>query len=100
MPGRSQKITPARVSEETIKIIQEEVMKAYKVLGFKNYGRLDGFLLEGGRILLTDPNTSSGMSPSSFMFHQAAEIGLNATMLFDRMIELALETHKGKKGPL
>lgn len=100
MPGRSQKITPARVSEETIKHIQEEVMKAYIVLGFKNYGRLDGFLLEDGRILLTDPNTSSGMAPSSFMFHQAAEIGLNATMLFDRIIDLALEAHENKKGPL
>ncbi len=100
MPGRSQKITPARVSEETIRHIQEEVMKAYKVLGFKNYGRLDGFLLEDGRILLTDPNTSSGMAPSSFMFHQAAEIGLNATMLFDRIIELALEAHENKRGPL
>jgi len=100
MPGRSQKITPARVSEEKIKVIQGEVMKAYKVLGFKNYGRLDGFLLGDGRILLTDPNTSSGMAPSSFMFHQAAEIGLNATMLFDRIIELALETHRSKKGPL
>lgn len=100
MPGRSQKITPARVSQETIKHIQEEVMKAYRVLGFENYGRLDGFLLEDSRVLLTDPNTSSGMAPSSFLFQQAAEIGLNATMLFDRMIELALEAHGSKRGPL
>jgi hypothetical protein len=40
------------------------------------------------------------MAPSSFLFHQGADIGLNPMMLFDRMIELALEAHAGKRGPL
>ncbi|NIN69085.1 MAG: D-alanine--D-alanine ligase [Anaerolineae bacterium] len=100
MPGQSQKITPARVSEELLAKIQHEVMKAYRALGMKNYGRIDGFLVDGDRVLITDPNSSSGMAPSSFLFHQAADIGLNPTMLFDRMIELALEAHAAKKGPL
>ncbi len=100
MPGQSQKITPARVGEEVLAKIQQEVVKAYRALGMKNYGRIDGFLLDGDRVLITDPNSSSGMAPSSFLFHQAADIGLNPTMLFDRMIELALEAHTAKKGPL
>ncbi|MBI2845094.1 MAG: D-alanine--D-alanine ligase [Chloroflexi bacterium] len=100
MPGRSQKITPARVPPETLRHIQEEVMKAYRILGLVNYGRIDGFLLDGGKVLITDPNTSSGMAPSSFMFHQAAEIGLTASQIFDRIIELALEAHQAKRGPL
>lgn len=100
MPGRSQKITPARVPPEILRHIQEEVMKAYRILGLVNYGRIDGFLLDGGKVLITDPNTSSGMAPSSFMFHQAAEIGLNPSQLFDRIIELALDAHKAKRGPL
>jgi D-alanine-D-alanine ligase len=100
MPGQSQKITPPRVDKEMISRIQDEVMRAYRALGMANYGRIDGFLVDGGRILITDPNTSSGMNPSSFLFHQAADIGLNPTMLFERMIELALEAHEGKRGPL
>lgn len=100
MPGQSQKITPARVSREVLAKIQEEVLKAYRALGMKNYGRIDGFLVDGNRVLITDPNSSSGMSPSSFLFHQAADIGLNPMMLFDRMIELALEAHAAKRGPL
>jgi D-alanine-D-alanine ligase len=100
MPGQSQKITPARVGEEVLAKIQQEVVKAYRALGMKNYGRIDGFLVDGDRVLITDPNSSSGMSPSSFLFHQAADIGLNPMMLFDRMIELALEAHAAKKGPL
>jgi D-alanine-D-alanine ligase len=100
MPGQSQKITPPRVGEEVIEQIQHEVMRAYRALGMANYGRIDGFLVEGRRVLITDPNTSSGMNPSSFLFHQAAESGLNPMMLFERMIELALEAHEGKRGPL
>jgi hypothetical protein len=56
--------------------------------------------VDGNRVLITDPNTSSGMNPSSFLFHQAADIGLNPMKLFDRMIELAVEAHAAKKGPL
>jgi D-alanine-D-alanine ligase len=100
MPGQSQKITPARVSKELLEKIQGEVAKAYRALGMANYGRIDGFLVDGSRVLITDPNTSSGMNPSSFLFHQAADIGLNPMTLFDRMIELALEAHAAKKGPL
>ena len=100
MPGQSQKITPARVGEDVLAQIQQEVVKAYRALGMKNYGRIDGFLVDGDRVLITDPNSSSGMAPSSFLFHQAADIGLNPMMLFDRMIELALEAHAAKKGPL
>jgi D-alanine-D-alanine ligase len=100
MPGQSQKITPARVSKEVLEKIQQEVLRAYRALGMTNYGRIDGFLVDGARILITDPNTSSGMNPSSFLFHQAADIGLNPMMLFDRMIELAREAHAAKRGPL
>jgi D-alanine-D-alanine ligase len=100
MPGQSQKITPPRVSQEVISTIQDQVVKAYRALGMADYGRIDGFLVDGARVLITDPNTSSGMNPSSFLFHQAADAGLNPTMLFDRMIELALEAHQAKRGPL
>lgn len=100
MPGRSQKITPARVDRATLTRLQDEALKAHRALGFTGYSRIDGFLLNDGRILLTDPNSTSGMSPSSFMFHQAAEAGLTPMMLVDRIVQLALEAHGAKRGPL
>ncbi|MFQ5855925.1 MAG: D-alanine--D-alanine ligase [Anaerolineae bacterium] len=100
MPGRSQKITPARVDQAILKRLQAEALKAHKALGFTGYSRIDGFLLEDGRILLTDPNSTSGMAPSSFMFHQAAEAGLTPMMLVDKIVQLAQEAHTEKKGPL
>lgn len=100
MPGRSQKITPARVDPETLARIQDEARRAYRALGFRGYARLDGFLAADGRVLFTDPNSTSGMAPSSFMFHQAAEAGLTAPMLIDRILTLALQAHGEKRGPL
>lgn len=100
MPGRSQKITPARVPQETLERLQAEACRAYRVLGFQGYGRLDGFLLADGRILFTDPNSTSGMAPSSYMFHQAAEAGMTPAAIIHRILQLALEAHAAKKGPL
>ncbi len=100
MPGRSQKITPAPVGAENVARIQAEARRAYRALGFQGYARLDGFLLPDGRIFFTDPNSTSGMAPSSFMFHQAAEAGLSPAALVDRIVQLALEAHAAKRGPL
>ena len=77
MPGRSRKITPIELQEAEIKKIQSECVALYKMLGFKVYARIDGFFTPDGRVLLNDPNTTSGMLPSSFFFHQAAELGLD-----------------------
>lgn len=100
MPGRSQKITPPRVPPATVARIQSEAVRAFRAMGFQGYARMDGFLMPDGRILFTDPNSTSGMAPSSFMFHQAAEAGLTPVALIDRILDLALEAHAAKRGPL
>ncbi len=118
-PGGVEKRTPARVTNATLRRIQDQVLKAYKVLGFENYGRIDGYVVdgewvkndgdspsqaeyvyEGKRVLITDPNTSSGMGPGHLIYPQAAREGLRDSALLDRLIELALEAHSRKRGPL
>ena len=44
-----------------------------------------------GEIYLNDPNTTSGMLPSSFFFHQAAEIGLNPSQFLTYIIRASLQ---------
>jgi len=100
MPGRSQKITPARVDPATLTRMQREAERLFIAFGFKGYARLDGFLMADGRLLFTDPNSTSGMSPSSFMFHQAAEAGLTAGMVVERLLGQARIDHAAKRGPL
>jgi D-alanine-D-alanine ligase len=101
MPGRCRKFTPPRnIPREAAEAIKKEVIRAYRALGFRCYGRIDGFFLRDGRILVTDPNSSSGMAPSSFFFEQAAEAGMLPSMIVSRLIEISLRIHREKKGPL
>ncbi len=77
LPGLSNKVTPIEVQATWINDIREACCHLYLHFGFEVYARIDGFITEDGDIFLNDPNTTSGMMPSSFFFHQAAEIGLN-----------------------
>ncbi len=99
LPGEGENITPARLPEELIQKVQEVMVEAYKVLGLKVYARLDGFVVDG-EVIVTEPNTLPGMTPSTCIFHQAAEAGMSPMEFVDRVIELSLEAHARKKGPL
>ncbi|MBN1546617.1 MAG: D-alanine--D-alanine ligase [Syntrophaceae bacterium] len=101
MPGRCRKFTPPKtIPNETVEKIKTAAVKAFQALGFRSYGRMDGFLLADGRILITDPNSSSGMAPSSFFFEQAACAGMLPSMIISLLIENALRIHSTKTGPL
>jgi D-alanine-D-alanine ligase len=101
MPGRCRKFTPPRnISAEDVEKIKQEAIRAFRALGFRSYGRIDGFYMKNGRILITDPNSSSGMAPSSFFFEQAASAGMLPSMIISRLIENAIIIHREKKGPL
>lgn len=93
MPGRATKHTPARCSSEQIILIQATCKKVFEVLGFKNFARIDGFLTSDGRVVITDPNSFSGMSPSSYAFLQAAEIGMGHAGLINHLIETELYSY-------
>lgn len=101
MPGRCRKFTPPKnIPSQDVEKIKHEAIRAFRALGFRSYGRIDGFYLKNGLILITDPNSSSGMAPSSFFFEQAASAGMLPAMIISRLIENAVAIHKEKRGPL
>lgn len=101
MPGRCRKFTPPKnIPADVAEHIKNEAIRAFRALGFRSYGRIDGFLLKDGRVLITDPNSSSGMAPSSFFFEQAACCGMLPSMIISRLVEASLKIHRQKKGPL
>lgn len=91
MPGRSRKETPIALPEDQINAIRKECERLFSELGFQTYARIDGFITPQDRIFLNDPNTTSGMLPSSFFFHQAAEIGLNPSQFLSFIIRSSLQ---------
>ncbi|HET6993233.1 MAG TPA: D-alanine--D-alanine ligase, partial [Bacteroidia bacterium] len=95
LPGLSRKITPIELPEDQIEKIRKECERLFTALDFDVYARIDGFISKdsggtGRTIYLNDPNTTSGMMPSSFFFHQAAEIGLNPSQFLTFIIRTSL----------
>jgi D-alanine-D-alanine ligase len=90
LPGLSRKITPIDLPNEQIEAIRKECERLFHALNFDVYARIDGFISKEGKIFLNDPNTTSGMMPSSFFFHQAAEIGLNPSQFLTYIIRTSL----------
>ncbi len=93
MPGRATKFTPARIDEKIQKNILDTCLKVTKLLDFNAISRIDGFLTKDGKIYIIDPNSLTGMSPSSFLFNQAAEVDMNHTQLINYLIDSELKQY-------
>lgn len=75
----SKKRIPVQTSDENLEKIHVDIAKAFEATGMSVVSRIDGFITEDDQVILHDPNTLPGMSPSSFIFKQMAEVGFNIT---------------------
>ena len=94
LPGLARKVTPIDLPEADIERIRQQCQAMFSTFGFEVYARLDGFIQADGTIFLNDPNTTSGMLPASFFFHQAAEIGLNPSQFLTYLIRTSLAARR------
>jgi D-alanine-D-alanine ligase len=91
----TKKRIPVETTLEHNREIQLNVADVFTRLGMNVCARIDGFLTPDqpgapGRVLLHDPNTIPGMSPTSLIFKQMAEIGLNVTQTITYFIRQSL----------
>ncbi len=91
LPGISRKVTPIDLPVDVVEDIRKKCELLYQSIHSQVYARIDGFYTKDNRIILNDPNTTSGMLPSSFFFHQAAEIGLNPSQFLTYIIEESIK---------
>lgn len=98
--GQGENKTPARVSAEVLEKIKATALAAFAALDLKVYSRIDMFVRENGSVAVLEPNSLPGMTPSTVLFHQAAELGISQTELISRIIDLSFEAHALKRGPL
>jgi D-alanine-D-alanine ligase len=89
--GGSRKRLPMEASLDELLQVQAKCSEVFKQLQFKVCTRIDGFLSEDSQIFLHDPNTIPGMSPTSLVFKQFAEIGLNPTQTITYLIRASLQ---------
>ena len=90
MPGRAHEYTPARCNKKDLEKIKNICVKVMQTLHITNVARVDGFLTKKGQFIVVDPNTLTGMGPSSFFFREAATLNINHTQLINHLIETEL----------
>lgn len=91
LPGLSRKNTPANLPNEYLNKVRKEAERLFKCFKLNTFARIDGFVSPTGKVTLNDPNTTSGMLPSSFFFHQAAEIGLSPSSFLTYILYQSLQ---------
>ena len=87
--GKSEEITPARISEEETEAVQLEAMKVYNLLNMEGVTRSD-FIIQEGVPFFIETNTTPGLSAESIVPKMAREAGMTLTEFFGILVEEAL----------
>jgi D-alanine-D-alanine ligase len=88
--GKSEEITPARLSQEVSELVEQSAAKIYEALGMQGFSRID-FIVMNDIPHFIEINTNPGLSPQSIFPQQAAYANLNFSDLLENEIKLALE---------
>ncbi|MTE26709.1 D-alanine--D-alanine ligase [Winogradskyella ouciana] len=87
--GKSQEITPARISDDYANKVRNEAKKIYEVLNMTGFTRSE-FIFKKDEPYLLEVNTVPGLTNESILPQQAAKAGISMEDLFDNAIEEAL----------
>ena len=88
-------LCPAPLTAEETHMMQQLALRAYHVLGFKDFGRIDTILTEEGPFLL-EGNTFAGLrctpqeKPHSYIGFMARAEGKDSKDLLDEIIQIAI----------
>ncbi len=88
--GKSQEITPARISEEETLLVQDEAKRIYTLLNMRGICRSD-FIIQDGVPHFIEINTTPGLSTESIIPKQVKDAGMNLTDFFGELIEVVLK---------
>ncbi|MBS1535002.1 MAG: D-alanine--D-alanine ligase [Bacteroidetes bacterium] len=87
--GKSQEITPARISPELTEKVNAVAKRAYEILKMKGFSRSE-FIIVNDEPYMLEMNTIPGLTTESLIPQQARAAGISLEDLFTNAIELAL----------
>ncbi len=87
--GKCEEITPANISEELMKRIQNVAVRCHDILGCKSISRTDVIVKEN-TIYVLETNTLPGMTQTSFIPAQIKVHGMDMKELITRLIQSAI----------
>lgn len=89
-PGLTNEITPARISEEETRMVQEATSRIYDIIGCSGIVRID-FIIKEGIPYFIEVNSIPGMSAESIVPKQIRTMGENITDILTKVIESKLK---------
>ena len=89
--GKSQEITPARISEDYRLKVNAEAKKIYEILKLKGFSRSE-FIFKNDLPYLLEVNTVPGLTKESILPQQAEKAGISLEDLFGNAIEEAIKS--------
>jgi D-alanine-D-alanine ligase len=87
--GKSQEITPARVSDEVRIKVEERAKYIYELLQLRSVARID-FMIVGDEPFVIEVNTTPGFSPASIVPQMLACKGLSITDFWREIVSFEL----------
>ena len=91
--GKSQEITPARITEEERIKVEVTAKKVYSILNMSGFSRSE-FILVDGEPYFIEMNTVPGLTEESILPQQALASGISLRALFDSAIVRSLGSSK------
>lgn len=92
--GSTIETCPAELSEELTGKMQKLAEQAYEALHIESYARIDFMMNEKGEMFCLEANTLPGMTPTSLLPQEAAQIGYDFNKLCEWLIEVSLRKYK------
>lgn len=89
--GKSQEITPARLSKDQENKVNAVAKKVYEALKMTGFSRSE-YIFKNGEPHLLEVNTIPGLTRASILPQQAATAGISLADLFDNAIEEAIKS--------
>ena len=94
--GGAEEICPAPISDEEWRQVGEMALKLHQGLGLAVYSRSDFLLDADGKAWCLEINTLPGMTPTSLVPQEAAQVGLSYADLCEKIVLDSIEARKAE----
>ncbi len=94
VPGATVETCPAQITAEQTTRMQHHAEQAMSALGITGYCRIDFLMNEQGEMIALEANTLPGMTATSLLPQEAAEVGIPYGDLCEKLINISLKNFK------
>lgn len=89
-PGAAEEVCPAPISPELEERLRRDTQAVFHALGLSAYSRADFIIDEAGTPWFLEINTLPGMTPTSLLPQEAAQVGIDYPALCQTLLDIAM----------